>query len=316
MTKHAERFEDMSPRGRLRIWQQDDGDMIVEIVPDPGKEITYGDSVEFCAAGAGGGGSPRTLDALRDLMWAMADDNADAACARRKGEDGLSGREAGLSIAAPVLKLLQPLGAEIAADPGKHITADPLFVVFQKRRSLPLEDGYSSDYVWINHDDDYREADDKQRGTLNKMLAQGRNTGNWRKHFYVEQDEFVTACFTRTGAEAFIACNGHNLRLPHIYVTSLFRNREMIDLRNTLVAIGGGRGCSGYETPIAPAPPACICHRCIRDHDLRGADGVFPLSSSRMILCPTCGNKRCPHASDHGNACTNSNEPGQPGSIY
>ncbi len=36
----------------------------------------------------------------------------------------------------------------------------------------------------------------------------------------------------------------------------------------------------------------------------------------RMILCAICGNKRCPHATDHQNACTNSNEPGQPGSTY
>ena len=38
--------------------------------------------------------------------------------------------------------------------------------------------------------------------------------------------------------------------------------------------------------------------------------------SIRMILCAICGNKRCPHATDHRNACTNSNEPGQPGSSY
>lgn len=35
-----------------------------------------------------------------------------------------------------------------------------------------------------------------------------------------------------------------------------------------------------------------------------------------MIICPTCGNKRCPHANDPANACTNSNEPGQQGSAY
>ncbi|MBW6637227.1 hypothetical protein KXT41_25380 [Salmonella enterica subsp. enterica serovar Weltevreden] len=29
-----------------------------------------------------------------------------------------------------------------------------------------------------------------------------------------------------------------------------------------------------------------------------------------------CGNKRCPHANDHRNACTGSNEPGQEGSAY
>ena len=35
-----------------------------------------------------------------------------------------------------------------------------------------------------------------------------------------------------------------------------------------------------------------------------------------MIVCPECGNKRCPRASYHGNACTGSNDPGQPGSFY
>lgn len=35
-----------------------------------------------------------------------------------------------------------------------------------------------------------------------------------------------------------------------------------------------------------------------------------------MILCATCGNKRCPHAKDYNLTCTNSNEPGQPGSSY
>ncbi|WP_155308283.1 hypothetical protein [Burkholderia gladioli] len=38
--------------------------------------------------------------------------------------------------------------------------------------------------------------------------------------------------------------------------------------------------------------------------------------NARMILCAKCGNKRCPHATDHRNACTNSNEPGQKGSSW
>lgn len=61
-------------------------------------------------------------------------------------------------------------------------------------------------------------------------------------------------------------------------------------------------------------PEQCICHRCIKENDLR--EGAFPLSSTRMILCPACGNKRCPKASDHRLACTESNESGQEGSIY
>ena len=35
-----------------------------------------------------------------------------------------------------------------------------------------------------------------------------------------------------------------------------------------------------------------------------------------MLLCPICGNKRCPKATWHGNPCTHSNEPGQIGSMY
>lgn len=36
----------------------------------------------------------------------------------------------------------------------------------------------------------------------------------------------------------------------------------------------------------------------------------------RMEVCPKCGNKRCPHATDRNLPCTNGNDPGQPGSRY
>lgn len=36
----------------------------------------------------------------------------------------------------------------------------------------------------------------------------------------------------------------------------------------------------------------------------------------RMVLCPTCGFKRCPHATDHRNECSGSNAVGQAGSSY
>ena len=54
----------------------------------------------------------------------------------------------------------------------------------------------------------------------------------------------------------------------------------------------------------------CTCHAC------------WPISplldppSSFMRLCPLCGNKRCPKASDHRLDCSGSNIPDQPGSIY
>lgn len=53
----------------------------------------------------------------------------------------------------------------------------------------------------------------------------------------------------------------------------------------------------------------CGCARCLGE---RGDEEGM----RRMILCATCGNKRCPHATDHVHPCTGSNEPRQPGSSY
>lgn len=60
-------------------------------------------------------------------------------------------------------------------------------------------------------------------------------------------------------------------------------------------------------TPEAPAQvEQCWCQTC----------RPITLADMRMVVCPDCGFKRCPKANDHRNACTGSNEPGQPGSAY
>lgn len=58
----------------------------------------------------------------------------------------------------------------------------------------------------------------------------------------------------------------------------------------------------------------CGCRMCIRERD--ESVGGLPREMAQMIVCEVCGNKRCPHANDHRNACTASNEPGQLGSAY
>ncbi len=40
------------------------------------------------------------------------------------------------------------------------------------------------------------------------------------------------------------------------------------------------------------------------------------MADMRFVVCPECGNKRCPKANDHRNVCSGSNEPGQDGSAY
>jgi hypothetical protein len=74
------------------------------------------------------------------------------------------------------------------------------------------------------------------------------------------------------------------------------------------------------QTPHAAqpeqSPAGCECHRCIKEYDLRMPGRLYPLNATKMILCPSCRNKRCPKASDHRLDCTDSNESGQPGSVY
>lgn len=64
-----------------------------------------------------------------------------------------------------------------------------------------------------------------------------------------------------------------------------------------------------YQQAVAgnyPVTPGCSCRTC----------RPVTFTDSRFVVCPECENKRCPHANDHRNACTGSNEPGQEGSAY
>jgi hypothetical protein len=56
--------------------------------------------------------------------------------------------------------------------------------------------------------------------------------------------------------------------------------------------------------PMDPRP-GCGCRAC-----------SVEMYDDRMYCCAECGNKRCPHATDHRLACTGSNDIGQLGSVY
>ncbi|HDZ3160556.1 hypothetical protein AAHW03_19535 [Klebsiella pneumoniae] len=59
-------------------------------------------------------------------------------------------------------------------------------------------------------------------------------------------------------------------------------------------------------TSVSERMPDCWCRTC----------RPVAINDMRFVVCPECGNKRCPRANDHRNACTGSNEPGQEGSAY
>lgn len=67
-------------------------------------------------------------------------------------------------------------------------------------------------------------------------------------------------------------------------------------------------------------PTECLCIRCCAERRSPSIDWTQPEPWKQMpafrYACEICGNKRCPHHSDHTLECTGSNEPGQTGSIY
>lgn len=75
----VDRREDMSPNGYMRLLMEQDGDIVVWIAEgeDDGSPCRTFAQVQFTAPWGGGGRSPKTHAALRELMRAMAEDNRD-----------------------------------------------------------------------------------------------------------------------------------------------------------------------------------------------------------------------------------------------
>lgn len=87
-------------------------------------------------------------------------------------------------------------------------------------------------------------------------------------------------------------------------VTTAYKLRDAVEtIRNSGIEIDAEKIFAERDALNAPD---CWCRTC----------RPITLTDMRFVVCPDCGNKRCPHANDHRNACTGSNEPGQEGSAY
>ncbi|EKL3739835.1 ead/Ea22-like family protein, partial [Escherichia coli] len=114
-----------------------------------------------------------------------------------------------------------------------RITSDPMFCVYQKREIVVDADYDYDRIVWV--DEDGNEANKLQSRRLELLHENFREPPEkWRRVAVKDIDEFVTCCFTEQGCKDYLAANGHNLRLPFIYVKSGFRNAEYIGIRNWL----------------------------------------------------------------------------------
>lgn len=89
-------------------------------------------------------------------------------------------------------------------------------------------------------------------------------------------------------------------------ILALARHHLADKRTNNMVAFARALLSRYGQAPAASAKPRCWCETC----------RPITMDDMRMVVCPTCGNKRCPRATDHRNACTGSNEPGQNGSSY
>lgn len=131
--------------------------------------------------------------------------------------------------------------AENLRSQDNRVTSDPMFCVFQKREIVTDEDYDHDRIVWI--DEDGNEATAHQRKRLELLHENSREAPEkWRRIAVKEITDFVTCCFTEQGCKDYLACNGHNLRLPFIYVKSGFRNAEYQTMRNWLMKVGTVEG--------------------------------------------------------------------------
>ncbi|HHZ8372567.1 TPA: hypothetical protein ACWMLN_003666 [Enterobacter hormaechei] len=87
-------------------------------------------------------------------------------------------------------------------------------------------------------------------------------------------------------------------------VTTANKLRDAVEtIRNSGIEIDAEKI---FAERYALNAPDCWCRTC----------RPITLTDMRFVVCPDCGNKRCPRANDHRNACTGSNDPGQEGSAY
>ncbi|MEY7630957.1 MULTISPECIES: hypothetical protein [Enterobacter] len=140
--------------------------------------------------------------------------------------------------------------------------------------------------------------------TFDAVEARDFIDGGWSCQEYVELERFQEAITNHTEDKlAMVDHSGDSNNMVES-VTTACELRDAVDaIRNSGIAIDGEKILAERDALNAPD---CWCRTC----------RPVTISDMRFVVCPECGNKRCPHANDHRNACTGSNEPGQEGSAY
>ncbi|SWB14851.1 DUF551 domain-containing protein [Klebsiella pneumoniae] len=100
-----------------------------------------------------------------------------------------------------------------------------------------------------------------------------------------------------------VFARGANWMRQHIIDSTLAAAQHDTPALNSLQSVDS---VADRWIPVSEQKPDCWCLTC----------RPLTLNDMRFVVCPDCGNKRCPRANDHRDACAGSNEPGQEGSVY
>lgn len=120
-------------------------------------------------------------------------------------------------------------------------TAEPIYVVRQKKRIYGFAAGYSDNVAYLDDEGQEQEPSAKTE-ELERQYEDGELDEDEDEDFpaltrtrYIDIEENVQYFFTRVGAQAYLDSNKHNMNKPFIYVESAFRNYEWQAIRQLLL---------------------------------------------------------------------------------
>lgn len=116
------------------------------------------------------------------------------------------------------------------------MTDQPIWLVQQRRRVSGLDDSVGDSYEWVAEDGLEPADEEESKKCEDHFEETGEELEGFTRNYYLDIWDFVTACFTKAGCEAYIAANGHNLKSPRIYADGSYRNAEYQAVRNFLMA--------------------------------------------------------------------------------
>ena len=162
---------------------------------------------------------------------------------------------------------LKAIGQNILTQDNR-CTADPIFCIQGRKRIYGMDPSYVDETVWIDEEGneidvakcrqeakdlrgqlpvtedekaEYAKQYEKEDELTDYEWAEKQE---WTNTAYVDRWETIQMCFTEDGCNRHIKMNQHNYARPYkeirIYVDHLYRNPEMVLIRNMLMAFAKG----------------------------------------------------------------------------